>query len=87
MLEIVFLACSLLAADGHCKSVHLMANPGETLVGLVSDPIYAEASPITPVSCAKNAQTEMAKWQGENPNWSVGRGGFKCQPASTMAKI
>lgn len=88
MLEILFTACSLLAAGGNCKSVHLMVSPGETMFGLVSAPIYAEVAPVvTHVSCAKNAQAEMAKWVTENQNWSVGRGGFKCQPASTMAKI
>lgn len=84
MLELIFMACSLLNGNA-CKSVSLFLHPTETLVGRVDQPIYAEASPVTPVACAKNGQAEMAKWVNEHPNWTTGRG-FTCRPAGVMAK-
>ena len=58
MIEIAFLACSLLQG-GECMEVELR--------------FYSQASPSI-FECALYGQAAMAKWVVKNPNWSVARG-------------
>lgn len=70
MLELTFIACSLLNGNVcEQKRLTFMENPGS----------------ISAFSCGLYGQIEIAKWRRENPNWSVAQG-YKCRPAGQMAK-
>ena len=71
MIEISFIACTLLAGQT-CQEQRLtfMEQPGS----------------LTVFQCAFTGQVEIAKWTREHPNWSLAPGGFKCRPAGMMAK-
>jgi len=58
MIEIAFLACSLLEGGG-CKDVSLR---------------YHSDVPPSVFECTLYGQTAIAKWAAENPNWWVAHG-------------
>jgi len=58
MIEIAFLACSLVLG-GQCKDVQLH--------------FYSQTTPSV-FDCALYGQAAVAKWVVENPNWSVASG-------------
>jgi len=70
MLQISFMACSLLL--GRCEEKQLT---------FLEDP-----ATISAFACAFQGQVEIAKWTRTNPNWCIAPGGFKCRPADMMAK-
>jgi len=70
MIEIVFSACTLLAGQV-CDEKRI---------------VFAEEGSITPFACAMYGQVAIAKWVRQNPNWSIGEGGYKCRPYKIMAK-
>jgi hypothetical protein len=49
--------------------------------------ILFEESTITPFACAMYGQLAIASWVREHPNWSVGKGGYKCRPYKVMARV
>ena len=58
MIEIAFLACSLLDGSG-CKDVSLQ---------------YHSEVPPSAFQCARYGEVAIAKWVVDNPNWSITRG-------------
>lgn len=70
MLEIIFMACSLLQGN-MCEEKRLV--------------FMEEPGTLTAFSCAKYGQMELAKWRAQNTNWCIPRG-YKCRPAGQFAK-
>lgn len=71
MIEILFIACSLLNGQT-CEEKRLtfMEDPGS----------------LSAFSCAFYGQIELAKWQMTNTNWCASQG-YKCRSAGQYAKI
>jgi hypothetical protein len=63
------LSVCFVASPHHCKDVSL---------------IFAN---VTPAQCNRGfmAQSEMAKWVAEHPNWQIAR--WRCQEAGKFARL
>jgi hypothetical protein len=62
-------AVCMIDQPSRCKDVHL----------------NFEAENVTAQQCMMNGQFEMAKWAGDNPNWTIKN--FHCGVAGQFAKI
>lgn len=72
MIEVVFMACSLVIGPV-CQEQRLV--------------FAQEPGSLTSFQCSMYGQFEMAKWAIAHPNWRIAPGGYKCRPAGIMAKI